>query len=301
MTPLYSLIVENNSSALQNIVVFAEVDFIISPRETSYSVIMFAQQIDTTNHYKYSWSPNWGIGWNISKSPLNVGAQFIAGQYPPVSVTPDLGTDNGINLNYDGDFKASAAQFPHLRNGQLQILTSDEFTTLESENLSVTLYISGIPVIVRYGLPNQQYVFLSDDIDVKYYVAATYAETGAVIDAKVLKQKYQIPFTKQNNSISYGAFCKINNRDEFICEKNTKTPNNTNIPNKPNATEDSENLAVEIFFGVFSAILLGYVLYNKCYKNKNHEVEAELQIADEAQIADEVRIAGEVQIEITSV
>lgn len=209
MTP-YSLTINNNSGAAQNIAVFQ-----VDDTGAGQSLIWLVQTISNSNHSFFTWETNWGLSWGTTSQPLEPGIIYFSGS-APTDIQPDQA--NGINLlpiTYNnGDFKSGKAYHDStLSLGDMRITTDKTFTVEESLNMSVAVYMSNQPVWAAQGLPNSEYNF---NTKTSYYLTVTDYEAGAAIpndlsntfvisnpNASVISNPTQVQFPSGITQLTY--------------------------------------------------------------------------------------------------
>jgi hypothetical protein len=174
----YSLTINNQSGAAQNVAVFQ-----VNSPSTGNSLVWLSQLISNQNSYPFSWSIAWGLGWGSTLQPLNVGVTYQSEALKTVQPNQASGV-NELSITYeDGSFMSTTGSpyyNPNLKQGVMQIITDKTFTVAESCLMSVAVYMDNKPILASQGAPNSQYEFNTDTI---YYLTVTDYPEGSVLPA----------------------------------------------------------------------------------------------------------------------
>ena len=169
----YTLTITNQSGAAQTVAVFQ-----VNSPNTGSPLVWLSQLINNQCNYSFTWDTTWALGFGSTSTPLNTGVTYTSNYSAPVQPTQADG-ENALSITYpDSAFAGSAYYNPSLDTGVMQIITDTSFTVTESLDMSVAVYMYGIPILASQGAPNSQYEFYSDTL---YYLTVSDYPVGSVL------------------------------------------------------------------------------------------------------------------------
>lgn len=194
--PTYSLGIQNDSGAAQNIAVYQNY-----PNLTGNPVVWFSQNVNNTTHHTYAWQITWGLNWGTSPQPLVPGVSYTSGG-ETVTVDPiTTGAVNSIPISYRNGFQTGTpANNPILPTGDMEISTNTTFTVPESLEMSVAVYMYGKPIFAMQGRPNGKYLF---DTHPTYYICVTDAKEGVAVSGTFVTSPTAIIYADGETDLSY--------------------------------------------------------------------------------------------------
>lgn len=181
----YSVTIENNSGAPQNVAIFVKLDL-----NQVFSLVWRSQTINNGGNYQFKWNEKaFGLGWGTSVQPIDIGVPFISG-HPPVAVEPyTAGGKNTQQIKYANQgFMFGDTYYNNDLNNALAIITDSSFTVEQSLTMSVALYMDLFPALAVQGAPNTLYYF--DLTQVKYYITVTNLMPGAVLPDLIMQASF---------------------------------------------------------------------------------------------------------------
>lgn len=216
----YSLTIQNNSGADQNVAVFQ-----VDDPASGWSLVWLAQTINNGNNYPFNWETNWGLSWGRTSQRLDTGVIYKSGQ-TVTEVQPNQ--VNGVTvlpITYKNqDFDSEKAYYDcELNLGVVHITTDTSFTVQESLNMSVAMYMDNKPILAAQGKPNTTYEF---NTNVSYYLAVTDYQEGAAIPNRLLpklamSQPTKVQFPNGVTHVEYNlsdtlVFCPVSEKKNLI-------------------------------------------------------------------------------------
>jgi hypothetical protein len=181
----YSLTVINNSEQQKpTFALFATLP--VDSSNASLALAWITQQIDTHNHYTFTWNIEWGFAW--AGQGTDEGVQWSAGG----SLPADPLSSNGCaaELAYDNDFSLTPS--PHAATGDKLWITDAPTVPVPSKQAcSVGVSLNGSPACVIDAGPNLTQTFT---LHPTYYIDAGEYATGQMVDGSSVTAFQKVAF-----------------------------------------------------------------------------------------------------------
>lgn len=217
MPQKYNLKVINKSGEPQTVGVYQDY-----PGLQGLSLVWFSKYIVSTtnekgeiqgNNHQFEWSINWGLGWGTTPALLAAGVTFKSSGAVQ-SVEPSPMSTNGIQIGYssvknDGDFTQVAIKDSGLKNGQLRISTTDDFSISQATHMSVAVHMDGKAAFAMHGKPNGNYLI---DTHPHYYLAVTDEAISTAISGSYVSSPREVAFEN-----IFEVTCELNDHLSFNC------------------------------------------------------------------------------------
>lgn len=194
----YSIKVKNNSGARQKIAIYQ----VYPNLAGGLPLVWITKNINNENDNTFSWSIDWALNWGTSSQVLAPGVEWESGGTPRIVEPNQAGGPNKIDLSYyDGDFESSNAfNDSSIPVGSMDIATDRTFTVIESEKMSVSVYMDGKPTFAMQGRPNGLYQF---DTHPTYYLCTTDSKEGVAVSGNFVSSVTEVVFSKGITELSY--------------------------------------------------------------------------------------------------
>ncbi|TDV56291.1 hypothetical protein [Actinophytocola oryzae] len=185
MSTNYSLAVTNNSSQLQDIVVFQK-----APDRGRHNVLSLAwltKRAHSGATVTFNWSEDYNFVWSES-GPLRPGVTFKAQQAVPAD--PDRPVNNQIQFGYPSEAYTfvDGPAVRHPRPGSIYIRTLSD---VPNGGAWVGIGMSGAGTFVVPATPNMVYDFTPHP---EYWVAAGTFTAGEVMDIEEITNAHKVTY-----------------------------------------------------------------------------------------------------------
>jgi hypothetical protein len=172
------------------------------PSITGLSLVWFSKNINDSNNNTFTWDIPWALNWGTTPAPLVPGVMWSSGG-TPVEVYPN--TTGGINemtVSYsNGDFiSKDPLNNPDIPLGSMEAITDTSFTVQQAANMSIAVYMNGLPTFAMQGRPNGKYLF---DTHPTYYVCVTDHKVGVAVTGSFVSSPTKVVFAGGSTSLEY--------------------------------------------------------------------------------------------------
>jgi hypothetical protein len=185
----YSIKVINKSGAAQNVAIYQTYPNL----EGGMPLVWIKKGINNGNENTFEWDISWALNWGTSEQQLQEGVLWESGGTPQDVEPNTFGGKNAMGVSYSNeDFKNSEAyNDPKLQQGSMLVTTDTSFTVIESQKLSISIYMDDKPVFAMQGKPNGTYKF---DTHPVYWLCVTDHRENVVISGTLVTAPTEATF-----------------------------------------------------------------------------------------------------------